>query len=157
MYLDSQPLKLAILYYLTKARDVDRLPGIHKLVRAKYDGIIQALEVVSAEIVKSEKTGELNMDSFKIGLEGVLDLETIQTKRKPSIDDALIQLAPLVKSGKAKPINSDLVRWSTFHNRVYTLRKEGKLPKTFRPLKDEEGRFYLANDPNARERRERKA
>ncbi len=126
---------------------LDRSPK--NKVKEILDSNISLIESFLIWISNSEKTGEVNMDNLKLG--EIVRWEPKQ--RRGSIDPSIIQDSKqLKKNFDAIKITSSTVKWTSLVNRVYALRKDGKIPNNIVPRKNEEGQFlvYLEEPPKKR-------
>lgn len=147
-------LKVFLQEHLTEARRIFNTPGAKKPVTDRYDVIIQVLEMVLVAIHKIEK-GETDMEGIKLGLGKIGKIEEIPVTKK-GIDAAIIEFSKTIPPGHQDKVDPSAVKWISFRNRVYTLRKTGELPKNFKPLRVGED-YYLVHhktvEPNRRGRR----
>lgn len=146
MLVDTKDIKE--VFYKIKHDAVSHIDKVIKnQVRYAIDARIAICDIVLVWIDKSEKQGVLDMEALKLG---ELTTWTPQS-RKGTIDDSIIQDSKALKKNfDAIKVKVGTVNMTTFTNRVYQLRKEGKISDNIVPRKDKEGNPYLVylDEPN---------
>lgn len=101
---------------------------------------ISMLERILIQLNKWEQKGEINMEALKLG-----ELTTWAPKpRSGSIDEVIIEGAKKLKKNlDALPITVTTVQLTSVQNKVYQLRREGKISDHIVPRKDKEGTPYI--------------
>ena len=124
------------------------------------DEHVKALEGLIVWIDKSEKQGEVTMDSLKLG-----EITSwIPAPKEGSVDELIIQDAEtLVKTVQKDPkknaikINVKEVSWNTISGRAYVLRAEGKISANIVPRQDKRtGDAFLVHMPVAPKKRSKR-
>lgn len=116
--------------------------AMHNRVKALLEARIEIVETILIWLNKTKKEGEVHMEMLKIGLGKTVKLSDIKASRS-KVDPAIIAEAAQLKAvGEARAIDPAAIKWTYFANRVYALRKDGKLDKSIKPLK-QGASFYL--------------
>lgn len=106
---------------------------------------IGIIETILIWLSNTEKQGVIDMETLKLSVGKTIKLSDIAAESRSKIDPAIIEEAKALRPGEAVQMNAQSVKWTYFANRVYTLRKEGKLPKEVKPLKRRDS-FYLTKE-----------
>lgn len=141
MLIESQDLKAALLMELGRVKDIAGRVGQNKVAVAHVESKRQILETLLVFVGNAEKKGVFDMDKFKLGLNETVKLDDLVGSHS-QVEPAIIEEAKALKPGEARPIDPSRIKWPSFSNRVYTMRKEGKLPANVKPLKRGD-KFFL--------------
>ena len=150
MQIDSKQIKDVLIQQKNdRMALLDRKPP--KAVREIIDAQIGAFEKLIMWIDISEKQGEVNMDTLKLG-----ELTKWEPKAKEGSLDQLIinEVKALKKNYDAIKVDTKQVTWNTLQARTYTLRGEGLVSQHVVPRLDkatgEAFLVYMENPPKKR-------
>lgn len=163
---ELEQLKDFLISLLTEARELDkRVTGKGKIV---LDARIRLLETITAFIIKSLQTGELDMEKAKIDIKIVEqgEIEELGRRRTPGpIVAKILELAEKVKEGKYIKVDPEGIEPKAFIQRVQNLRAAGRLPANVKPKAWVNGEFgvflvkltkdQMAEEPTREKRRQK--
>jgi hypothetical protein len=139
MQIDSKTIK-QMLYDLKQQTLLYLDKSMKNKVRERIDERISNIDSFIMWINTAEQKEELTMQDLKLG-----ELTTFQPKAKKStIDDAIVADAQVLKKNyQAIKVNVTTIPWTTFSNRTYQLREEGRISEHVVPRKDKDGVAHL--------------